>query len=117
MAFLHRLGYYLGGFSLGLVLLFFIFNGKRTQCHYGPQARVLDNLGKKEWTSKVDLPSSIQLDSLGIRQILKPATVDFSASDTQLDSCKIYIIKNKKGAFKVKNCSKLVTIEAFSPLP
>jgi len=50
MEFLHRLGYYLGGFSIGLVLLFFIFNGKRTQCHYGPEARVLDNLSDKNWT-------------------------------------------------------------------
>ena len=117
MAFLHRLGYYLGGFSVGLVLLFFIFNGKRTQCHYGPQARVLDNLGKKEWTSEVALPSTIQLDSLGIRQILQPATVDFSASETQRDSCKIYVIENEKGEFRLQNCSKLVTIQAFTPLP
>ena len=117
MAFLHRLGYYLGGFSFGLVLLFFIFNGKRTQCHYGPQARVLDNLGKKKWTSQVALPSSIQLDSMGIRQILQPAKVDFRASKTERDSCKVYIIKNEKGEFTLENCSKLVTIQGFKPLP
>ena len=117
MAFLHRLGYYLGGFSIGLVLLFFIFNGKRTQCHYGPQARVIDNLGKKEWVSLVDLPSSIQLDSLGIRKILQPARVDFGSSDTQRDSCKIYTIKNEKGVFRLENCSTKVTIQDYKQLP
>ena len=29
MSFLYRLGYYLGGFSAGLIILFFLFNGKR----------------------------------------------------------------------------------------
>lgn len=117
MDFLHRLGYYLGGFSVGLVLLFFIFNGKRTQCHYGPQARVLDNLGKKDWVSKVVLPSTVKLDSLGIRHILQPATVDFSASETQRDSCNIYVVKNETGVFRLENCSKVVSILAFNPLP
>ena len=47
MSFLYRLGYFLGGFSAGLVILFFLFNGKRTQCNYGPQARVINNLSEK----------------------------------------------------------------------
>ena len=66
MGFLHRLGYYLGGFSAGLVFLFFILNGKRTQCHYGPQARVIDNLSKK--ISPEPLPASVKLDSVGIQR-------------------------------------------------
>ena len=52
MSFLYRLGYYLGGFSAGLVILFFLFNGKRTQCNYGPQARVINNLSEKNWEAK-----------------------------------------------------------------
>ena len=39
MSFLYRLGYFLGGFSAGLVILFFLFNGKRTQCNYGPEEK------------------------------------------------------------------------------
>ena len=56
MSFLYRLGYYLGGFSAGLVILFFLFNGKRTQCNYGPEARVLNNLSEKHWQAKTAPP-------------------------------------------------------------
>ena len=65
----------------------------------------------------LELPSSIQLDSLGISQILQPARVDFSSSDTQRDSCKIYTIKNEKGVFRLENCSTKVTIQDYKPIP
>ena len=42
-----RLGYYLGGFSIGLIFLAFFFSGKRTSCAYGPEARVLKNINTK----------------------------------------------------------------------
>ena len=117
MGFLHRLGYYLGGFSAGLVFLFFILNGKRTQCHYGPQARVIDNLSKKKWSSQTPLPASVKLDSVGIQKILNPATVDFNTSDTQRDSCKLYVIESSDAAFTVENCQKEVFVVAYKPLP
>ncbi len=44
---LYRLGYYFVGLSLGLVIVSFVFSGKKTSCNYGPQARVLANLAKK----------------------------------------------------------------------
>ena len=47
MKFIHRLGYYLGGFSIGLIFLAFFLNGKRTSCDYGPEARVLKNINSK----------------------------------------------------------------------
>ena len=49
MSFLKRLGYYLGGFSVGLIFLFFFFNGKRTQCTYAPEARVKKDIKSKNW--------------------------------------------------------------------
>ena len=48
MKVLYRLGYYLGGFSVGLILLAFILNGKKTSCNYTPNARVIDNLLQKK---------------------------------------------------------------------
>ena len=120
MNFLYRLGYYLGGFSVGLVLLFFIFNGKRTQCHYGPQDRVIDNLSNKVWGARASVQSSIALDSVSIARLLKGAKVDFSMSDTRLDSCKIYILNSVKAnqniQLKVENCAKKVTVLSVKPL-
>ena len=71
MSFLYRLGYYLGGFSAGLVILFFLFNGKRTQCNYGPEARVLNNLSEKHWQAKTTLLPSMILDSITVQTLLK----------------------------------------------
>ena len=118
MEFLHRLGYYLGGFSIGLILLFFIFNGKRTQCHYGPEARVLDNLSDKNWVISPSLTTSIELDSLKIHHMLNAADVDFRASDTSLDSCKIYVLNSYLGKrpvqLSVENCLYEVNLKALS---
>lgn len=115
MAFLHRLGYFLGGFSIGLVLLFFILNGKKTRCHYGPQARVIDNLSQKEWISSTPQFSYL-LDSLRVASILKGATIDFKKSNTQLDSCKKYFLTsyytNENISFVVENCKKKVIIKS-----
>lgn len=111
MQFLHRLGYYLGGFSVGLVLLFFLFNGKRTQCHYGPQARVLNDLSKKEWDTDADVKKV--LDSSSIQQILKGAKVDFSASETKRDSCNIYQLIYEQEttiSLRIKNCKSQVVV-------
>ena len=47
MSLMRRLGYYLGGFSIGLILLAFFLSGKRTSCDYGPEARVLKNIRTK----------------------------------------------------------------------
>ena len=48
MKFIHRLGYYLGGFSIGLIFLAFFLSGKRASCSYGPDARVLKNISTKQ---------------------------------------------------------------------
>ena len=117
MSFLYRLGFYLGGFSVGLVFLFFILNGKKTQCHYGPQARVLNDLSKKPWTFD---GRKKQYDSLAIRDFLKNAKVDFLRSETQRDSCKVYFLEGfyqkKKWALRVENCKKtVIVIEEYTP--
>lgn len=114
MSFLYRLGYYLGGFSAGLVILFFLFNGKRTQCNYGPQARVINNLSEKNWEAKTVLLPGMSLDSTTVQSLLKHASVDFSESDTKRDSCKRYTLagyyREKKINWQVENCAKTVYI-------
>ena len=46
MSFLKRLSYYLGGFSVGIVLLVFFLGGKNTRCTYTPDARVINDFSK-----------------------------------------------------------------------
>ncbi len=104
MSFIKRLGYYLGGFSIGLVFLFFFFNGKRTQCSYTPDARVKKNIQQKEWTFEKDF-FSIQDTLLWF----KNANIRFSESSIGVDSCNVYQFEFDKGTFAVENCSE----EAF----
>ena len=48
MTLLQRVGYYLGGFSMGLIILAFFLNGKHVSCSYGPEARVLKDISTKK---------------------------------------------------------------------
>ena len=121
MKLIHRVGYYLGGFSIGLILLAFFLSGKRASCSYGPEARVLKNLNTKEL---VYSPNAIQtlinmsIDTLTISDILVHGSVNFSESETNLDSCNIYIIENdfndKEISLTIENCESIATINSIS---
>ncbi|MEK9613675.1 MAG: hypothetical protein VW080_07100 [Flavobacteriaceae bacterium] len=110
MKLLQRLGYYLGGFSVGLIFLAFILNGKKTSCNYSPSARVKSNLSLKE----VVIPKEIQnqypqLTESLIQDYIKKGSINFSKSDTQKDSCRLYHIEieSVKEAFlEISNCKK-----------
>ncbi|SDB38962.1 hypothetical protein SAMN03097699_1061 [Flavobacteriaceae bacterium MAR_2010_188] len=120
MKFIHRLGYYLGGFSIGLVFLAFFLSGKRTSCDYGPNARTVKNiLSKKQELSKSSqlFMDDIQMDSIQLASVISIGNVDFSKSDTQRDDCNIYFIES---AFKeiplnilVANCDSIATIKSI----
>ena len=117
MKFAHRLGYYLGGFVIGLVLLFFFLSGKKTSCDYGPEARTLKNIRIKPrfFSEKaLLLLSNYKIDTAAISTLLKNGDVIFSESDTNLDSCKQYMIRGmvteKKLKIRVENCDAKATI-------
>ncbi|QXP79150.1 MULTISPECIES: hypothetical protein [Winogradskyella] len=117
MKFVHRLGYYLGGFGIGLILLLFFLNGKDASCDYGPNARTVKNISSKpfQYSNKAsNFISKQTLDSTTIFNLVKYGSVDFSKSKTEIDSCKIYLIENsyKKRdlELQVKNCDSIVTI-------
>lgn len=121
MKFIHRLGYYLGGFSIGLIFLAFFLSGKRASCDYGPDARVLKNIGLKQlqFDERVeDMLNSKTIDSTTISLILKQGDVNFSKSNTKLETCKIYVIEkaveDKEIALTVENCEQIATIKNIS---
>ena len=121
MKFIHRVGYYLGGFSIGLVLLAFFLQGKKTSCDYGPNARTTKNIANKSklYTSEAESAmDSYKLDTLTISNMIRFGSVDFSKSDTKSKGCKTYHIDNsyKDNEFEllVKNCDTIATIQSIT---
>ena len=117
MKFVHRLGYYLGGFAIGLLLLMFFLNGKDASCDYSPNARTVKNISSKtiQYSDKASIFIKEQaLDSTTIINLVKFGSVDFSKSETKLDSCKVYYIENsfkeRELELKIKNCDSLATL-------
>ena len=114
--FIRRLGYYLGGFSVGIILLTFILSGKKTSCNYGPNARVIDKLTKKKIILSPTIRKNFsQLNDSIIKVHLTLGNVDFSKSDTQRDSCRLYHIdtKNKLISLQIENCKKAVHVVGY----
>ncbi|MGJ8593024.1 MAG: hypothetical protein ACSHXF_10770 [Aquaticitalea sp.] len=120
MKFIHRLGYYLGGFSIGLILLAFFLQGKKTSCDYGPNARTTKNIANK---SKVYSEESrhmmnvYKIDTLVVSNLIRYGNVDFNKSDTKSKTCNTYYIDNSYEANEfeliVKNCDSVVTVESI----
>ncbi|WP_339624138.1 hypothetical protein [uncultured Winogradskyella sp.] len=117
MKFIQRLGYYLGGFALGLVLLMFFLNGKEASCDYGPNARTVKNISSKpiQYSNTASQFINVHtLDSTTVTNLVKFGRVDFSKSKTEIDSCKVYYIENsykeRDMLLKIKNCDSLATL-------
>ncbi len=123
MKLIYRIAYYLGGFTIGLIILFFFLGGKKASCDYSPNARTLKNIRIKErHFSKNTLQelTDNQLDTSSISILLREGDVLFSESNTQLDSCKLYVIKGEasKKSLKivVENCEAKATVQAIEVL-
>ncbi|AWA30594.1 hypothetical protein HYN48_11110 [Flavobacterium magnum] len=102
MKFYVRLAYYLSGFAIGMIFLFFILNGKDTSCSYFPNARVLKHLREVPFKysdlAKQKL-SEKWVDTADVRKTLTYGDVDFDRSNIKLKKGKLYTIqgKNAKG--------------------
>ena len=119
MKLIQRVGFYLGGFSIGLIFLAFFLSGKRASCDYGPDARVLKNISTKQLIysqNVIDLIQNKSIDTLTISEILKFGDINFSESNTKLDSCRIYVIESdfedKRISLSVENCETIATINS-----
>ena len=111
MSVLKRLSYYLGGFSVGIVLLLFFLRGKNTRCTYSPDARVINDFSKKEWVFTTSLH-----DSVNRLDFLKGADIVFSESIVGIDSCNIYRLRLSAMEYDVKNCDSIAYFTKLSPL-
>jgi hypothetical protein len=100
MSFLKRLYFFLFGLSIGIIILIFIINKKDTRFNYMPNKRVLNDIHKKKWIFN-DQNNSFNKDIF-----FSNYDVNFSKSNTKIDSCKIYYLESEKNTFMVKNCIK-----------
>lgn len=120
MKLIQRIGYYLGGFSIGLVILAFFLNGKKTSCSYGPDARVLKNINLKTLNyseSISDLFENKIIDTSDIKYILKKGDINFSESKQRQVPCATYIVEgeinDEDAILTVENCDSIATILNF----
>ena len=119
---LRRTGFYLGGVAIGLVIFAFLINGRGVKCefNYLPNARTLKNIRVKERHFSPEILRLIdnkEIDTAEISNILKYGDVDFSRSNTEVDSCKLYIIegmlRNKEIELTVHNCDSSTRIQTI----
>ena len=127
MSLLKRFAFYFGGFAIGLVLLYFFVGGSGASCEfdYGPNSRTLKNIRIKERVFSENTLyelSQHQLDTSDISYVLLKGEVLFSESNTQLDSCNIYVVEgniaskgdsnsDKKLKITVENCNDKATVK------
>ncbi len=120
MKFIHRIGYYLGGFSIGLILLTFFLRGKKTSCDYGPNARTTKNIANKKKSYSDEayvVMDNYRMDTLTVSNLIRFGEVDFSKSDTKSEGCKTYYIdnsfKNDEFQLTVDNCDSTVLVRTI----
>ncbi len=122
MTFKQRLPFFLGGLTIGIIIVIFVFGKKNTSFDYGPNARVLKTLRVKERIFSEDalkiLNTSSEIDTVIISQILKNGNVDLM-NKIKLDSCLYqYNIKGKKElkniTLTVINCDSSAIIKSIS---
>jgi len=127
MSLLKRFAFYFGGFAIGLVFLFFIWDKLNVsfEFDYGPNSRTLKNIRVKERAfsnNSMNTLKAHQLDTANISYILQKGDVLFNESNTQLDSCKVYVIEGNAAPkeasnsdivikITVENCSDKATIQ------
>lgn len=121
MKVLYRLGYYLGGFAIGLVLLAFFLKGSGTSipsCDYLPNDRVLKTLRSKPYSLSPKakrFANTMAIDTTQINNLLKEGEVIFSKSEPRKEPCGLFYIEYQNdatGAFalEVDNCENELVI-------
>ena len=121
MTFKQRLPYFLGGLTIGIIIVTFIFNKKNTTFEYGPNARVLKNLRTKERIISNEAISALSfynLDTTAISKILTYGDVDL-LNKVKLDTCLYhYTIQGKHEleniSITIKNCDSIIYIEKIT---
>lgn len=93
-----RFAYYLIGLAMGSFVVALVFMGKKTQCSYFPNARVLQNIKSKPFEYSLEASRKLDedwIDTLDIKNTLTNGDVDFDRSNVKYQKGKLYIIEGK----------------------
>ena len=115
---LHRFKLYGSGFALGIVILIFFLNGKKSRCNWFPNERILNIIRQKniEYTPSIHvLINTKVIDSMDINLFLLNGDIDFSKSQVKNKPCRKYWIdgqvNDKKATLHVKICDSIAFID------
>ncbi len=125
MRIIQRVGYYLVGVAIGIVLLAVFVKGKMKDkildFAYLPEARVLKSLGNMPYTLSAKAqqsPVGSEIDSVWLSHFYKDAEVDFSNSNPRKSDClKEYTVNGNAAAqdlsvfLTLNPCDSLVEIK------
>lgn len=118
MNLLRRFGFFISGFSIGLIILAIFLRGKKTSCDYGPNARTIKTIMLKPKVFSVDaihFLKNYNIDSTTVKNLIATGDINFSKSETQLDSCNIYYVENnfnnKPISIIIRNCSEKAFVD------
>lgn len=99
MNLLKRFAYYFGGFSIGIIVLFFIWGGKESSCSYFPNSRVLKEIRSKEQKISAEAQAFFAqqaIDTIVLSKILHQGKVHFDESHKGRNvECRVYVISGK----------------------
>jgi len=117
-ALLHRFKLFGSGFTIGIVILIFFLNGKKSRCNWFPNERILNIIRQKhiEYTPSInELINTKVIDSTDINLFLMNGDIDFSKSEVKNKPCRKYWIdgkvKNKKATLHVKICDSIAYMD------
>ncbi|WP_340073806.1 DUF4258 domain-containing protein [Leptobacterium sp. I13] len=114
MTLLRRIGFYLVGFAIGLIILAYVLKEKNTTFCYSPNCRVLKNIRSKKLSFNEKLQGQ-EIDTNLFNYILTKGKVSFSKSDTKTKPCKKYIIsgsyQEKNTEVTIKNCDSTAIVQ------
>lgn len=118
MTFKQRLPFFLGGLTIGIIIVVFIFTKKNTTFDYGPNARVLKNIRIKDRViskEAMDVLYFYNLDTAIVSNIFQNGNVDLS-NKIKLDTCLYqYNIEGrnqlKNITLTIKNCDSVVYVD------
>ncbi len=120
MTFKQRLPFFLGGLTVGIIIVVFFLGKKNTTFDYGPNARLLKNIRLKERIFSNEALSALktfEIDTATISQILKDGDADMW-NKVKLDTCIQYLITGnnelKHISIIVKNCDSVAFIEKIT---
>jgi len=121
MKLINRFIYFFVGLSIGLIFLAFLFQKKNTKFNYLPNSRVINDINSKKIHYSSELHTAFaknKITTSKVQEIIKYGKVNFSKSNTKLDSCNIYTIQSTieqiSYSVKLENCKNEVKVISYT---